>query len=191
MARNSLYPSFIKVNYTSNGHTHRAVLPVIATPSGSTWQLQKNLGGGEYDPWTDGVDAFVLLFKALFHTADVISDAELYTLSSPTASPLFRETYAIGAAGTQSGADTAYVMTTFTTRADTGGLSRLYAMETVMTANFHARHPTGFTPADALWEFVFSSAGMIFARNGGQPTAPVFCSVKTSDALRKKFLLNT
>jgi hypothetical protein len=187
MAIHSLYPGFVKIAYTSNGHPHTMVLPVKPEVSGSTWALEKVLGGS-YDPWTDAVDAFVLLQKGELKTTDSINTAELWTLASESADPLFREVYAVSQAGTGSAANVPYGERVITFRTAAGGLLRHYLMEGSTPVNVRDNPPFAASAYNDVALMFISSDGFVFGRDGGQPITPIRMTSKTNDALRKKYI---
>lgn len=189
MASHSLYPGFVKLHYTSNTHPHVMVLPVIPGLVGSVWTVSKVLGG-VYNPWTDAIDAFVIILKALLNTADTIDSADLYQLASPTSVPVFRSTYLIGVNGTQSTATVPWEQMVWTFRNDDGGHLKVYLMEGVFPLNYRKTYSAAGSTAVALFDFVMSGAGFIFSRDEGIPIAPIFVTTKENDALRKRYLLD-
>lgn len=185
----SLYPGFVKLFYTGNGHPHVMTIPVIPSASGSTWKVAKVLGG-DYDPWTTAIDAFNVLFKAVLKTTDGVVSADLYTLASETADPLFRESYACVVAGTSAGTIAANSQAVITLRTSLGGILKLYVMEAAgVVADYVDRAPLAAGGFKNLADFMIASTGFAFGRDGGRPIAPVSLITKTNDALRKKYLL--
>lgn len=190
MGIHSLYPGFVKLSYTGNGHAHVMVQPVLPSISGATWALEKVLGG-TYDPWTDAIDAFNVLFKACLNTSDGIVGAELWTLASESADPIFRESYASVVAGTSGTAALPMAQIEMPHRTADGGIYRLLMMEFAgSNSNFVDRPPIASNAFKAVSDFLIASTGYVFGRDG---SAPVFCTGqfgKINDALRKKYLLN-
>lgn len=188
MAKHSLYPGFVRLHYTTNGHAHVMVQPVIPTPSGASWQLGL-VAGGEVDPWTNGIDDFVTVLFPLLKTTDHIDSADLYTMATADATPLFRETYSIGVDGTSASANLPFGQLVFVYRSSVGNTYRNYIMEPP-TAN-DERGGLGDLSGDTLTYagFFLSGASYVFSRDGGRPLAMTHFTSKINDKLRKKFLL--
>lgn len=189
MASHSLYPGFVKLHYTSNTHPHLQVLPVIPALASGIWTVAKVLGG-VYADWTTAIDAYVVILKALFPLEATIDSAELYTIGAVGDSPIFRATHPIGVAGTTDDPVVVWGEAVHTLRADNGGILKLYLMENINGGENHLPYASCAPVNKALFDFVQSSAGFIFARDGGVPISPLFLTTKTNDQLRKRFLLN-
>lgn len=190
MTVHSLFPGFIKLAYTANGHPHVMVLPVKPSVSGSTFAVDK-IDGGTYDPWTDAVDAYVLLQKGELKTTDSINNAELWTLASETADPLFRETYAIGVAGTGTAANQPFAERVLTFRTALGGILRNYLMEGSTVINIRDNPPFTASAYNDVAGLFVSSDGFVFGRDGGAPVVPIRMTSKTNDSLRKKYMASS
>lgn len=191
MARASLYPGFIRILYTGNGHVHKATIPVRPTLDAGTWKLTKN-DGTFYSPWTAAVDAYVLLLKAFLNTADEVQTAQLWTLASGDADPLYVADHAIAAAGTSAVAAVPNGQATLIFRLDSGGLLKLHIMESSSAANIHTFPPFGAGSVENLRAHVMGAAtGFFIGRDGGIPTSCTSFTTKVNDKLRRKFLLAT
>jgi hypothetical protein len=165
------------------------VQPGLPGLSGGVYTLTK-IRGGAYSPWTDGVDAFVTKMKALYHTADSIDSAELFELSSPSAAPVVVASYPIGIAGTNDGADQPLGEAVLTYRCLPKSILKQYFMEAVGSTDFHLTYGELDAHTQAMITWMLSSDSYVFARNEGVPQNFLFWSSKTSDALRKKYVLN-
>lgn len=191
MTINSLYPGFVKFTYTGNLHSHLQVLPVKPTISGSTWALDKVLGG-TYDPWTDGIDAYVVLFKACLKTTDGCARAELWTMLTSDADPEFREAYDIDVDGTNGGSVAPFSQLVINHRTDGGGLLRWYVMEGAgYTVDGRDLAPLNASTFKSVSDFLIASTGFVFGRDGTRPISAIAATTKTNDALRKKYFINS
>jgi hypothetical protein len=190
MARNSLYPGFVKVYYQSAGHPHVMTLPCkpFLGIDGRWWLEQKQGGAG--DSFENLVTPFVTALKPSLHTASSILSAELYSMATPTSEPQWRESVSINTAGTNATAATPYAQQTITFRSANGGIFRLVIMEGGgITVNGEAFPPfAGNTGTIAT--YLMGNSSWICARDGGWLIAGVRSLTKTNDALRKKYLLD-
>lgn len=191
MAIHSLYPSFIKLFYTSNTHTHKHIIPVSAVPSGSTYKLiAKVTPTNDYDPWTAGVTAIVNLLKTLIKTTDSYTYAELWTLSAFNADPIFREVFNVSVAGTNAGATVANSQAVMTLRTNLGGVARIFVMEGTSQVPLKLVAPFSAGAVKDLSDFLIGNTSPVIGRDGATLTAPVSFITKTNDVLRRKFHLN-
>ena len=100
MPNNSLYPGFAKFFYTSNGHGHTHVVPIQSPldTGGGVWQI--GLKGGGNALISAAFLTYANVIKALFDVGASIVHAELWTLSSPTADPIYQQDVNLAIAGT-------------------------------------------------------------------------------------------
>ena len=185
---NSLYPGFINIFYTGyGGHAHTMRLPVIPSPSGGSYVLEQNDGTSEII-WTyhveDLVDKLILWLKA----PEGFSRAELWTLSSPTADPVFAEAYEINREGTASGDNNKWTQAVWTHRTRLGGIGRFYLMEANVGLNLNYRAPLPPGTIADLSLFLTGTTGFVRGRDGSQLVAPISYTTKINDSLRRKYL---
>lgn len=188
--RHSLYPGFIRLFYTSNGHSHRQVLPVQPNTPAAGTALKLHDGSVGAGDWTDDITEWVSLVKVFFHTADNFDSAELWTLASPTADPIFRETFSLGIAGTNAGADTPAGQGVLTFRGNEGERSLIYLMEGVISSSLRQAYADFDSATKALADFVTAPDGWIFGRDNNYPIATLNFTGKVNDQLRKKYFLS-
>jgi hypothetical protein len=189
VAAYSLYPGFVKIRYTGNGHVHYQTLPVRPFVAvGGMWYLEKkNEAGGGL--WTAEVDAWVIRFKAFLNTADEVQVAHLWTVDEGTNEATFQEEYNIAAAGTSASAAVANGQAVFTMRTTLGGLARIYVMEGYQLPNVKAYPPFAAGVIKNLTDYAKANGSFLVGRDGAFLSSVVSSVSKTNDALRKKFLL--
>lgn len=189
MARNSLYPGFVRINYHANGHRHSLVQPVSPALVAGVWTLNKP-DGGSYNPWTLGVTAFVTIMKAIYDPAAVIDNAELFTLASPTASPVFEDAVTLNISGTEAAAPVPWGQLVFTLRLAGGGIMRPYFMESTVPVD--QRIAPGSWAADFAGNgaFYLTSANYVWGRELAAPIVGIWATSKTNDELRRKDFLD-
>nr|CRY96496.1 hypothetical protein [uncultured prokaryote] len=189
MPINSLYPGFVKLFYNSNGHQHTQTLPVKPFVGvGGAWFLEaKNIVNN--DVWQDMVTAYVDVFKTWLPNTGSITRAELWTMASPTATPVFADALPLSVAGTVAITPVALGQTSVTYRSATGGLYRWIGLEGSDAANAEAYPPFGGIHG-ALATYLTGATSFVVARDGGTLTAPIRLLSKTNDKLREKYLLD-
>lgn len=189
MAINSLYPGFVKLHYSILSREHTMTIPTKPFQAiGGQWFLEmKNTPGGGL--WTTLVDAFAAAIKPLLHTTGTFTNAELWTMSSPTADPVFEEVYNVNVAGTNATAAVAYGQVSMTYRTQGGGLYRFVLLEASQAPNVEI-FPPYVSPYLAINTYLIGNTSMVFGRNGGALIAPIRILSKTNDMLRRKYLLD-
>lgn len=190
MAINSLYPGFVKIFYTSNGHQHTQTLPVKPYVGlGGAWYLeQKNDVTGIQ--FSAAVTVYANLFKALLHTTSTVTSAELWTMSSPTADPQFREVVEVATAGTATGTVIPYSQVSVTYRTANGGLFRHLVLEQSIHAVNAEMYPPFSAATAAMRAWLTGDQSFVFGRDGGALVAAIRLLSKTNDQLRKRYLLD-
>lgn len=189
MTINSLYPGFVKVHYTSNAHPHVAVLPVKPFLSfDGNWFVETKSGGVGQNLGT-ALATWCTRFKALLHTSSTIVDAELWTIASIGADPIFAHTYSLAVVGTSGTVANPYSQLVFTWRTSLGGLLRTYLMEGVTPDDTIYYPPSTGAIADIIDLFTGDNA-WICGRDGGFGVGLIRAIAKENDALRKKYLLS-
>lgn len=191
MAKNSLFPGFIRLFYNTNGHQHTMTIPVKPFFSGVTneWYLEQK-GAPLGIAWKTILDTYANILKGFISTTGDITRADLYTMSAPDAEPLFVDTEDISLAGTGTPAPLAYGQLTIAFRSANGGTYRLQIMEPSATSANVEQFPP-FTGGNlALTNWMTGSTSFIVARDGGFLVAPIRMLSKTNDHLRKKYLLD-
>lgn len=193
MAANSLFPGFVKIFYTTNGHQHIMTQPVDPYVGvGGAFGLNTGNPGPGYFPWTAGIDAFVAVLRPLIHSSSSINRAELWTLAAPGADPIYQDTHEIELAGTSATVPQPNSQLVVSFRTTTGGLLRVYVMEGSNTVNQELFPPVwGNTIIANFVNYIASNTGYLKGRDGGQPKVGIRLLTKTNDALRKKYLLDS
>lgn len=187
MAIFSLYPSFIKLTYSSNSHPHVQVLPVWAQQAGVLWNLRP-VEGAVDQLWTAFVDAYVAAVKPLFPVTAAFNGAQLWTLGSSTADPVLRAIYNIAVVGTNAQPSTPFVEARYTYRTHKGGLLMVQLMESSHAANLRDAPPLVGAQDATFSASVLADTNCIFGRDGGRPLSLVSLETKVNDKLRKKYI---
>lgn len=185
MAIHSLYPGFIKMFYTGNGHQHVQVLPVVPSEVVSgTWYVRGN--DGTFYTFTDAMDVYTDVFADLLAGSDGIGYAELYTMTSETADPLFVASLSLAVSGHAATASVPNSQAVIPFRTSVGGLFRFYAMEGFKETNIVDRLPISDTEALGIIGFLTGDQGFVVGRDGGSLVAATSFITKVNDRLRKK-----
>jgi hypothetical protein len=191
MPNNSLYPGFIKLFYTSNTHGHLQVIPIQAPvdTGGGVWQVGKK--GGANGLFSAEILTYVNVVKTLFPAASSFTFAELWTMASATADPVFQQTVNLAVAGTHGTGAQANAQLSVTFRSQAGGLYRGLFMESSYAVNVRDDAPLGDASQNAYAAtYAIANGSIVSARDGGFLTAVIRSLTKTNDKLREKFLLD-
>lgn len=191
MAINSLAPGYVKLFYTSNGHTHVQVVPVqVYQAVGGAWFLSMK-GDSIGNDWVTVFTAYVTAFRAAIPNGATVNFAELWTMDSPTADPIFRASTNIALAGL--GGATAAIansQVTIAYRSENGGLYKWVSVENNIAVNTIIQPPFTATQLASLHTYLIGATSCVSARDGGFLIAALRAISKTNDKLRKKFLLD-
>lgn len=187
---NSLSPGYVVINYTSNGHAHKQVLPVNpSTPAGPSTQLIDSSSALQL--WTSFVTDWVLLLKPCFHTTDTIDTAEMWTQATSTSVPVLQDTTNIGVNGTSASAAIEWTQVTMSFRTANGSRALLKLLETPFANDTKWPAPlySGITQFQDILSYLTGSSACVISRGGAYITSGIRAVSKTNDTLRKKFLV--
>jgi len=190
MPRHSLFPNSIHLKYTSNGHSHRQVLPIAAvTPSGASWDV--TLRDSTAVDWKAAIDSYVAVLLDFFGTTDSIDSAELYDYEATDSPGIFMAAYDIGEAGTSVSAATDFTQIVFPFKALGGFSLRLSLMETIFEPDLRVSYGGDADARTiALMDFVLGSSDFIITRGGTYPSTSLGHTSKINDKLRERYFLD-
>lgn len=190
MPRHSLFPNSITINYSSNGHPHKQILPIQAvTPAGGSWNVTQR-DDSDID-WKDAVDNLVALYAPLFTSADSFDTAELFDYEATEAPAIFLASYTIGVVGTGIGTTQDFNQAVFPFKATGGTSLRLTLMESTIVEDSRASYG-GIVLADIcdLLDFILGDTDFIITRGGTFPTSSLGVTSKENDKLRERYFLD-
>lgn len=191
MPSNGLPPAWVQLNYTSNGHQHRALLPCAisgAVIAGTEPEIVRKVGSPDLAGVVVGEYANIV--KQAFNTGSTIDSYFVFSQPTPTSVPVFVWSDVLGIAGTSASAlqPGGEMVVTFKTP-HPGGL-KIYLMETVFTFNIKQAQPiAGPSFQRDLTDYITGDDDWIIGRNGDFPLIPLFLTTKLNDHLRRKYLL--
>lgn len=189
MAINSLFPGFVVLYYTTNGHIHKMTVPAQPYAGiGGAWFLSEK-ASSVGRAWVLSFTDFVNVFRPCVITTGTLNFAELWTMDTPTSDPIFRESTDISLAGTRAGTPLAYSQEVITFRSANGGLYRFVNLESATSVNV-VTNPPFAAPFAALRTYLIGNTSCVSARDGGFLIAALRMVSKTNDKLREKFLLD-
>lgn len=185
-------PDWVRVHYTSNGHSHVMNIPYLAsgtvTPGTMPDCVKNNASVVGIDTAMETFLTKTKVFHAdadsydrcvALHQDDPFADVVQIIEWNPTAQP------------NSVSADVDYEQYVMTFRSVLGHHFRLYLMETTTALNLVVPYPyTGYADAIALHDFMVGADGFVRARDGGILLSSTRFVTKMNDALRKKFVLN-
>lgn len=187
MARHSLFPGFIKIGYTSNGHPHVQILPVNADPTavGASYTIPTRAGTPV--DWQTAAAAWAELLAATLDATASIDTATLYNFEADPAPADFLQEITLGVPGASGGPLSPFGQIVFPFKG-VGGLSlRPYIMEATYTVDVKTPVADLDGASGAIVAFVLGSSDWIALRGGGFPTVSLGTVTKTNDVLRKRY----
>lgn len=191
MTSNSISPAYVQLNYTSNGHPHKALYPCAYDGSvspGLEPDVTRRTGAAQ--PVSAAVLALVTVLKGFMDAGATFDNFYAYSKPTPTSAPVLIWTGVLGVAGTGAGSPVAAseILLTFKTPAP-GGL-KLYLMEGVFALNFQSPLPTtGSSPQALTNNFITGATDWVIGRNGNFPLIGLNITTKMNDHLRRKYIL--
>lgn len=191
MTAHDLSPAYVQLNYTSNGHPHKALYPCTYDGSispGSEPSVVKRVGAPE--PVSDAVTALVTLLKPFLDTSSTFDNFYAFSKPTPTSPPVLVWTGTLNIAGTGSTAAIPAEEILFTFKTPTPGGLKLYLMEGIFLLNYQAPLPTtGSSPQAALNNYITGPDDWVIGRNGNFPLIGLKITTKMNDHLRRKYIL--
>ena len=181
----SLYPGFVKLFYTVGTFEHTQTIPVKPFLSvSSTWYVE-----AKGDPtgvlWTTALAAYINAVKPLYPATATFTYAELWTMSTPEADPLWVDTAMLAVVGTAGGSFVTAGQVVFSGRSTAGGVVKLYFMESIVAVN-NKYKPTYSAPLLAVASYLTGAGSWLAARDGGFWAVVPQVTSKTNDKLRKQ-----
>jgi hypothetical protein len=183
----SLAPGYARVTYSGVLFPHHMVIPVnydgVPTPGAEPDLILKDASivGGE-----TAITDYLTPMLAIFKTTTVFGLCEFHTVDSVTGEDAFIYAFNLGLVGTNVGTQNPTEQTVFTFKLSTGGLYRLYLMETCEPANAHILPPFLSAFDIAISDVVVGDASPVYGRTNAYPFAPISHITKYNDKLRKQ-----
>jgi hypothetical protein len=191
MTQHSLYPSWVKMKYTSLGRTKHAIYPCAisgtATP-GIEPDFQTRDAGAV--PASTCVSDWVNAVRILFANADTFDSFEVYHKAAIDSDPVFIFGAPIGVNGNSGLADVAFSEAVWTFKTPTQGGLKIYFMEQRLPVDVKFPLPIPLNPTvDAPSVFILGATNWITGRNNDFPLLPLYCTTKQNDFYRRKYKL--
>lgn len=185
MAIHSLAPSYCNMQYTVDAFIHHHVFPVIIEAlDGDTTILDTKDGGSVL--WTAGIDAYVLVLKYMYPTANATIDfVDLYSMPTDEDAPVFVSNYPVNVAGGSASAYIPSAQALVTYRSSGGNLGKSMFLETIYAANQKIAPAALPAAIDAVVDYLISGDSIVFARDGSPLSTAIRMTTKTNDKLRK------
>lgn len=194
MGNNTLYPAFVRVNYTTPYGVHSMSIPSVgAVPDAgalSGWLF--DLRGAAISIDVDvSVNDFIDLLPSWFKTGVKFTDYTLFTVNAPGDPGLPRLSRPLTQVGTNtaSGWDKATQLT-FTWRTEDFGLFKLVLLDYNSGGDFSKTvDPTLYPNLNALNNYVTSTNSWLSGRDGARPTTFLQGSSTLNEKLRRSYKL--
>lgn len=192
---NSLFPAFVRIDYTSAYGVHSMTVPSVPV---------QNAGGAD-DPWyftlrgaelpvqvQIAVPDFVDVIKIYFPNTVVFQAYTLFTKADADAAPQPRESKTLNIAGTNGGATwSKAVQQTWTWRTDEFGLFKLVFLDVASNNNFNrVAAIVGGTADVDLHAYVTAPETWIAGRDGGRPNTFLQMAATLNEKLRRSYRMN-
>lgn len=193
---NSLFPSFVRINYTSLYGAHVMTIPSVAivgginAPSLHDFDLRGAAISVEADA---AVKAFVAILKKNFIGSTTFVDYTLFTMADENATPTPVYSAALGVVGTNGSAGwTKAVQETITWRTESFGLFKLVLLDCVSDNLFNKVTALGAVGTNLrdLSDYVTASVSWLSGRDGGRPAVFLQAAWTLNEKLRRAYKLN-
>lgn len=190
MPRHSLFPNSVTINYTSNGHSHKQVLPVgVVAGSAPGWTLPTR-DGGTVD-WRLAVSGWANILAGLLDDTASVDSAELYTYEATGSPAELLAVEPLDVPGDGPLGVSPWTQQVFPFKALGGTSTRITVIEGWQTPDSKASFAsTGDAQFCTLMEFILSDDDWIITRGGTFPFISLGWTSKINDKLRKKYLLD-
>ena len=195
MSHNSLYPAFVRIDYTSEHGPHSMTIPSVevapTTLGGDIYQfvLPSPLLPAQVD---SAVEDFVNVIKPFFIPSTVFNAYTLFMMDDPDSDPSPVESNAlniVGTAGTSSWEKA--VQWTITWRTTEFGLFKLVLLDAISNNDFDkitdADADVGLDPVN---DYVTASVSWLRGRDGGRPNTFLQAAKTLNEKLRRSYRMN-
>lgn len=195
MTLNSLFPAFVRIDYSTAYGVHSMTLPTVdvepTTPGGNIYQFI--LRGAALPAQVDSaVEDFVNTIKVFWPSSTVFNSYTLFTMADPEATPQPVESNILNIAGTN--AVTSYskaVQYTWTWRTDEFGIFKLVFLDCPSANTFEKI--TSLAPAsadEAVSNYVTADVTFLAGRDGGRPNTFLQIAKTLNEKLRRSYRMN-
>lgn len=193
---NSLFPAFVRINYTSPYGAHTMTLPSVPivtginAPSFHDFDLRGAAVSVEADA---AVKALVNILKKWFNANVTFVDYTLFTMADETATPTPVWSAALGIVGTNgSGGWQKANQATVTWRTESFGLFKIVMLDCVSDNLYNKVTVLGAVGEKTrdLSDYVTASVSWLSGRDGGRPAVFLQAAYTLNEKLRRAYKLN-
>jgi len=188
---NTLYPAYVRLDYTTVFGQHSMNIPVNEVTPGATF------GDNTVESWEAGainlstmINGLIDLLKPFYTEDDSFDLKTLFTLATPASDPVWRNQVSLVASvgtGTDIGWQKA-VQTTVSIRSTEGGVFRVQMMDSGSFDEWNKLTNLSTIPAvEDIVEYVSDPENGFRARDGGRPAAFIEMSKTLNEQLRKSY----
>lgn len=189
MASNFPGPFEVEMRYTCSGRQHTARYNCDTQSAPTPGDAPSTILLDKRDAGTVALDtavaAWVVLYKALFHTSVTIDDYTFWSYAPASFDRTFITTENLAVAGTNAGAVNLSFQQILTFRTLEGGLMKLNLMETSGTSIARLTYAASGAQVKALFDFVIGTSNWMLARDTSYPIATIFSMGGENEALFK------
>lgn len=190
MSANSLYPGFVKLKYTANGHIHFQVLPVEADTHAPGVEPTFTRPGAISVNMNTAINEYIALIDNFYPAGASFILAEYWNIATVDSDPVFEYALTSGAVGVNGAVSQPNGQMCISFRSSVGGILKLYFMESSFSTDLKDEYPFNTASILALSDYLTDpTTAWVKARDGGYPIAGIRMLTKVNDALRKKYVL--
>jgi len=190
----SLYPAFVTIDYETAYGVHKMTLPTLAYDPAPTPGDE-----GEFSTWAAGsilassmIDTLITALVQFWPNTMTFQNVQVFTMASPTASPVPQFGYVSGEVGTLvSSAWAKAVQQTMTFRTTVNSLLKIVLLDVPTNNNFDRNTTvTPGGPVDDVLQIISSQQNGWSARIEGRPYAFLQAAATLNEKLRRAYRMN-
>lgn len=194
MTHHSLYPAFVRINYTTPYAPHSMTLPTVpitfAVGDGTPQFVLRGLALPV--SIASAVAAYVALVKTYYTSGTTFTDYVAFTMATTVAPPLPVAAGTLGTAGTGSlttDQDMKATQATWTFRTDAYGIFKIVMLDTLVGSWDKITNGT-LSSVSALVNYVTSTNSWLAGRDGGRPVTFLQEAFTMNERLRRSYRMN-
>lgn len=191
VTRHELYPSWVKLNYTTRGRSKVALLP-CAIDGAATPGIEPSFTPRAGAPImaTTAVSAYCTAASHVIGTSGHFDSYEVYHKAALDADPVLVYASVLAIVGLIPGDGTEFSEAVWTFKTPSPGGLKIYIMEGSEGVDLKKPLPIPTDPdTNAIPAYIMSDDNWILGRNGNQPILPLFMTSKQNDHYRRKYKL--
>lgn len=192
MSNNSLYPAFIRIDYTSAYAPHSMTIPTVPIEMSGGVAYFNPEGAPPSVTVQSQVDAYIAIIKPYFQTSTTFQSWQAFTMASPSSVPFPVASGGIAVAGTGAfvaGYDIKATQMTWTYRSVLGGVFKLIFLDATINGwdKITNRNDAAVDPVN---DYVLDVQTWMRARDNGAPGVFLQRAHTLNERLRRSYRMN-